>query len=285
MSVSEASMHATGHGSASYFLKLEQLQHSGSFKARGASNYLASMPINPAGVVAASGGNHGAAVAWAARRAGHAATIFVPTISSPTKVALLREYGAAVHQVGDVYAESLAASEEFVEASGATPIHAYNHPAVLAGAGTTGLEFVEQVPGLDTMLVACGGGGLAGGIACALGAAVNVIVCETRTTNAYAAAVEAGYPVDVAVSGVAADALGATRIGELAWRSLSGVSARSVLVSDEDVIEAQDHLWAAFRIIVEPSAATTVAALRSGGYEALPGERVGILLCGANTSR
>jgi threonine dehydratase len=274
-----------GAGSSRFVLKLEQLQHSGTFKARGASNFIASMPISEAGVVAASGGNHGVAVAWAARRAGHSATVFVPTISSPTKVALLRSYGADVHQVGDVYAESLAASEEFVAESGATPIHAYDHPAVLAGAGTTGLEFVDQVRGLDTILVACGGGGLAGGIACALGDDVDVIVCETETTNAYEAAVAAGRPVDVEVSGIAADALGATKIGELAWQSLSSVSARNVVVSDDHVTEAQDHLWSEFRIVVEPSAATTVAALRSGRYVPASGERVGILLCGANTSR
>lgn len=274
-----------GAGAAQFVLKLEHLQCSGSFKARGASNFIASMPIGDAGVVAASGGNHGVAVAWAARRAGHVATVFVPTISSPAKVELLRSFCADVHQVGDVYAESLTASEEYVAESGATPIHAYNHPSILAGAGTTGLEFVEQDPHLDTMLVACGGGGLAGGITCALGEDVDVIVCETETTNAYAAAVAAGQPVDVEVSGIAADALGATKIGDLAWRSLSTVSARSVVVSDKDVIEAQEHLWREFRIVVEPSAATTVAALRSGRYVPASGERVGVLLCGANTSR
>jgi len=270
--------------SAAFTLKLELLQHSGTFKARGASNYLASMPISDAGVVAASGGNHGAAVAWAARRAEHAATIFVPTISSPAKVERLRSYGADVRQVGAVYAEALAESLIFQGESGATSIHAYNHPAVMAGAGTTGVEFVEQAGGLDTILVACGGGGLAGGIACALGSDVSGVVCETETTNAYAAARAAGEPVDVAVSGLAADALGATQVGALAWDALSAVDAPSVLVTDEELAEAQAHLWSEFRIVVEPSAATTVAALRSGKYRPRPAERVGILLCGANTS-
>ena len=274
-----------GQGFDRFVLKLEQLQHSGTFKARGASNYLASMPISHAGVVAASGGNHGAAVAWAARRAGHAATIFVPTISSPAKVDRLRSYGADVRQVGAVYAESLEASLEFQTQSGATSIHAYNHPVVMAGAGTTGAEFVEQAKGLDTILVACGGGGLAGGIACAVGSDVTVVVCETRTTNAYAAAVAAGAPVDVIVSGLAADALGATRIGELPWAALSQRGAPSVLVTDEELVEAQEHVWNEFRLIIEPSAAAPVAALRSGCYEARVDERVGILLCGANTSR
>ncbi len=266
-------------------LKLEYLQYSGSFKARGATHFMACNPIGPAGVVAASGGNHGAAVAWAARRNGHAATIFVPTISSPVKVDRLREYGADVHQIGDVYAESLAASEQFVAETGATAVHAYNHPDVLAGAGTVGLEFTEQAAGLDTVIVACGGGGLAGGIACAIGARSRVVVVETETTNTYAAASEAGQPTDVEVGGVAADALGATRIGDLAWQALSAADAPSVLVTDDEVVAAQAHLWREFRIVVEPSAATPAAALLTGRYVPQAGERVGVLLCGANTSR
>lgn len=243
------------------------------------------MPIGEAGVVAASGGNHGAAVAWAARRAGHRATIFVPTISSPAKVDRLRSYGADVRQVGAVYAESLEASREFEESTGATSIHAYDHPVVLAGAATTGSEFVEQVPDVDTIFVACGGGGLAGGIARAVGESVSVVVCETETTNAYAAAVSAGRPVDVEVSGLATDALGATRIGTLPWQALSMVDASSALVSDGELQEAQDYLWEEFRMVVEPSAAAPMAALRSGRVEIAPGSHVGILLCGANTAR
>lgn len=268
-----------------FILKLEHLQCSGSFKARGASNFIAEASIADAGVVAASGGNHGAAVAYAARRAGHQATIFVPKISSPVKVERLRSYGADVRQVGSVYAESLEASMEFQAETNATSIHAYNHPLVMAGAGTTGSEFVEQAGGLDTILVACGGGGLAGGIACAVGSDVNVVVCETETTRSYSAAVAAGEPVDVAVSGVAADALGATSIGALAWQALSGVKAHGIMVSDTAVISAQEHLWQEFRLLVEPSAATTVAALQSGAYRAQPDERVGVLICGANTAR
>lgn len=285
--VAEASLLGSsgGEGSGRFVMKLEQLQYSGTFKARGASNYVACMPISDAGVVAASGGNHGAAVAWAARRAGHAATIFVPTISSPAKVERLRSYGADVRQVGAVYAESLEASLLFQAETGATSIHAYDHPVVMAGAGTTGAEFVEQAGGLDTILVACGGGGLAGGIACAVDPDVTVVVCETVTTNAFAAAVAAGSPQDVEVGGLAADALGATRIGELPWAALAGHRACSVLVTDEDLVEAQEHLWNEFRLVVEPSAATTVAALRSGQYVPASGERVGVLLCGANTSR
>jgi threonine dehydratase len=263
--------------------KLEYLQYSGTFKARGASHFMVRNDIGPAGVVAASGGNHGAAVAWAARARGYEANIFVPTISSPAKVDRLRSYGATVHQVGAVYSESLEASRTFEAASGATSIHAYDHPDVMAGAGTTGLEFVEQTGRLDTMLLACGGGGLSGGVAIAVGEDVNVVVCEGQTTNAYAAARAAGEPVDVAVSGVTADALGATRIGTLAWNALSAIDAPSALVADDAVMEARQLLWSALRIVVEPAVATTVAALTSGAYEPAPDERVGIVLCGANT--
>ncbi len=265
------------------WFKLEQLQHSGTFKARGASHFLTRNEVNEAGVVAASGGNHGAAVAWAARERGLAANIFVPTISSPTKVERLRSYGATVHQVGAVYSEALAASEEFQSETGATSIHAYNHPDVMAGAGTASLEFVDQVGALDSILLACGGGGLAGGAACAVGDRTRIVVCEGETTNAYAAAVAAGKPVDVEVSGVTADALGATQVGELAWQALSGVDAPSVLVDDKAVLAARQLLWDNWRIIVEPAVATTIAALQTGAYAPDPDERVGVVICGANT--
>ena len=268
----------------SVWLKLEYLQHSGTFKARGATHFMLTNPIAEAGVVAASGGNHGVAVAWAAGVHGQRATIFVPTISSPAKVALLERYGATVHQVGDVYAHSLAASEEFRQRTGATPIHAYDHPDVMAGAGTTGLEFAEQIGGLDSILVACGGGGLAGGIAHAIAASTRVVVCETETTTSFAAAKAAGGPVDVEVSGLAADALGATSIGGLAWDALRSVETVSVLVSDAELAAARRHLWDELRIIVEPSAATTAAALLAGRYVPHADERVGVLLCGANTT-
>lgn len=259
------------------------MQHSGSFKARGATNFILSNDIGDAGVVAASGGNHGAAVAWAAREMGHKATIFVPTISSAAKVERLHYYGADVHQVGAVYAEALEASQEFQATSGAVPIHAYNHPDVLAGAGTTGLEFIEQAGQLNTILVACGGGGLAGGMSIVTGDRCQLVVCEAETTSAYAAAKAAGKRVPVDVSGITADALGATTIGELAWEALSKVDAASVLLTDDEVCDAMEHLWDEFRIVVEPAAATAAAALLSGRYEPAAGERVGVLLCGANT--
>lgn len=266
-------------------LKLELVQHSGSFKARGATNFMLTNPISDAGVVAASGGNHGAAVAWAARQLGYRATIFVPTISARVKVERLRSYGATVHQVGDVYADALEASLSFQAESGATPIHAYEDPVVMTGAGTTGREFAEQVGAMDTMLVACGGGGLAGGIASWFGKSrTRVVACETEGTAAFSVALEAGGPVEVEVSGLAADALGASKIGSLAWECLTATSAGSIVVNDDDVTEAGRLLWDRFRIISEPSAVVPLAALTSGLYRPGPFEHVGIVVCGANTS-
>ncbi len=272
--------------------KLEHLQHSGSFKARGATNFLATNEIGPGGVAAASGGNHGAAVAWAAKQRGLTPTIFVPTISNPSKVDRLRSYGADVRQVGSIYSESLEACLEHVERFEATNIHAYNHPSVMAGAATVTTEFVDQVERssreLDTILYACGGGGLAGGAAIASygdgstkGPAI--IACEGERTSAYASAVRAGHPVDVEVSGVTADALGATQIGELAWEALSRVDAAGLTVRDEVVLEARRWLWTTFRVLVEPAVATTVAVLRAGMYRPAKDEVVGVVLCGANT--
>lgn len=265
-------------------LKFELTQNSGSFKARGASNFMLTQRISDSGVVAASGGNHGAAVAWAADRLGHKATIFIPTITDEGKVERLLSYGAEVHQVGSVYAEALEASREFEATSGATAIHAYEDPAVVTGAGTTGREFANQVGAMDTMLVACGGGGLAGGIAAWFGRSrTQVIACETEGTSAFADAIEAGEPVDVPVSGLAADALGATSIGRLGWTCLQAAGAGSVVVTDDDVDEAGELLWDRFRILAEPSAVVPLAAVISGRYQPAPNEHIGIIVCGANT--
>lgn len=269
--------------------KLESLQHSGTFKARGATNFMLSNEIAEAGVTAASGGNHGAAVAWAAQQLGHRAAIFVPTISAPAKVTRLRSYGAEVVQVGEVYAESLEACLEHQAKTGATGIHAYEAPDVFAGAGTTGREFEAQLaaqgkPPLDSILVACGGGGLAGGIATWFGSQLQVVACETFDTAAYAAAAEAGRPVDVAVKGVAADALGATSIGSLAFVALRAAGAESALVDDDAVLSARRDLWERYRVVVEPSAAVPMAAILSGSWLPEPGHHTGIVLCGANTS-
>lgn len=272
-------------GAGRVSLKLEYLQHSGSFKARGASNYLLATDVRPDGVVAASGGNHGAAVAWAARELGHAANIFVPTISAPAKVDRLRAYGATVHQVGEVYAEALEASVTFLAEHDATSVHAYEAELVVAGAGTTGREFEAQSPELDAVLVACGGGGLVAGVATWYqGTATDVVACETEGTAAYARALEAGRPVSVEVSGVAADALGATSIGDLAFTQLQAAGAASVVVTDDDVVAARHQLWDRFRIMTEPSAAVPVAAVLSGAYDLVAGRHVGIIVCGANTA-
>lgn len=265
-------------------LKLELLQHSGSFKARGASNFLLATDIGDAGVVAASGGNHGAAVAWAAQRLGHRAAIFVPTISAPAKVERLRSYGADVHQVGGVYAEALAAADEHVAATGATSVHAYESPLVMAGAGTTGLELESQTTDVDTVLVACGGGGLVGGVATWYQRRARIVACETEGTACYARALDRGRPVDVEVTGVAADALGATRIGSLAWTQLSAAGVGSVVVDDEAVAQARHLLWDRLRIVTEPSAAVPVAALLSGTVRPAADEHVAVIVCGANTT-
>ncbi len=267
----------------SIVLKLEHLQHSGSFKARGAANFMATQTIGVDGVVAASGGNHGAAVAWAARHFGHAANIFVPTIAAPAKVDVLRRFGATVHQQGAVFSEAHAASLEW--RADATAIHPYNDPVVMAGAGTASREFERQAGLLDAVLVACGGGGLAGGAASWFGTRVEVVACETEGTATYAGAVAAGQPTDVQVSGLAADALGATRLGENPWKALHAVDAPSVVVTDEQLAEAQQRLWDRLRLVVEPAAAAPIAALINGTWTPrtrLAG-RVGVILCGGNT--
>ncbi len=270
---------------ATLILKLEYLQHSGSFKARGATHFVATQPIAEDGIVAASGGNHGAAVAWAAHRFGHPAHIFVPTTANPAKIARLVEYGADVRQVGDVYGEALAASREYLELNHATSIHAYDDPVVMAGAGTCARELDLDAPGLDAVLLACGGGGLSGSSAAWFGDRTEIVVIETPGTASYASAVEHGEPIDIEVSGIAADALGATRLGDNPWAQLDRVGATSVLVSDADVLAAREHLWKWLRIVVEPAAAAPLAALTTGAWRPSAGAgRVGVVLCGANTN-
>ncbi len=266
------------HGLA---LKLESLQHSGTFKGRGAFHKLLVSTPGPAGVIAASGGNHGAAVAYAARALGHRAEIFVPTISAPAKVERLRSYGAVVHQVGSVYAEARAASEARAQETGALTIAAYDDPEVFVGAGTTALEFEMQTR-FDTLVVAVGGGGLIAGCALWCGARVKVVAVETEGTSSLHAALAAGHPVDVAVSGLAADALGATRIGAPNFEIARNRVARSVLVTDDAVRDAQRALWRELRVMAEPAGATGLAALLSGAYKPDAGEKVGVLVCGAN---
>ena len=263
-------------------LKLEHLQHSGSFKVRGAFATLLSRPVPPSGVIAASGGNHGAAVAYAAARLGHRAEIFVPAAAPAAKLARIRRYGATVTAVGGSYAEAYDASLQQEADHGALRVHAYDQPEVVAGQGTVAHELSVQAPELDTLLVAVGGGGLVAGCAAWYTDSVRIVAVETEGTPTLSRARAAGTPVDVDVSGVAADALGARRLGEIAH----GIAARhvdeAVLVRDDDVLHAQRVLWEELRVLAEPGGATALAALLSGAHVAPPGARVGVLVCGAN---
>ncbi|WP_374334803.1 threonine/serine dehydratase [Leeia sp.] len=263
-------------------LKLEHLQHGGSFKARGAFNTLLSQPVPAVGVIAASGGNHGIAVALAAQRLGAQAEIFVPAAAPAAKVERLRGLGATVHLHGANYAEALAASQQRAAETGALTVHAYDQESVLAGQGTLAQEW-EQQSQLDTVLVAVGGGGLIGGMAAWYAGRVKVVAVEPFTAPTLFAARQAGQPVDVAVGGVAADSLGSRRIGELAFPVTQQHVAAVVQVDDEAILSARRALWQQCRLLVETGGATALAALLSGQYQPQPGERVGVLLCGANT--
>jgi threonine dehydratase len=268
-------------------LKLELTQHTGSFKARGAFNRLLAAAeageLPAAGVVAASGGNAGLAFAYAARELGARAEIYVPATAPAVKVARLRELGAAVVQVGSEYAEAYEAATKRVADTGALYCHAYDQPEMVAGQGTVALELVEQAGGeLDTVLVSTGGGGLVGGIAAALAGQVRVVAVEPELAPTLHAALAAGGPVDVPVSGVAADSLGARRVGEIAYRVAVRTGVHSVLVPDRAIVAARAMLWDRYRLVVEHGAAAAMAAL-DGWYRPAPSERVGVVLCGANT--
>jgi len=265
-------------------LKLELLQHSGSFKARGAFTNLLRREIPPAGVVAASGGNHGAAVAYAAMRLGKPARIFVPTVASPAKLERIRGYGAELVVTGDRYADALAASEEWVVRSGALPVHAYEQVETLLGQGTVGLEFEEQDPSVDSVLVAVGGGGLIGGIAAWYEGRTKVVGVEPELCPTLEMAMAAGRPVDAPAGGIAADSLAPRRVGELMFPIAQSYVERVVLVPDEAITAAQTALWRTLRVVAEPGGAAAMAAVLSGRYRARRGERVGVLVCGANTT-
>jgi threonine dehydratase len=272
--------------SYSISLKLELLQHAGSFKPRGAFTNLLLRPVPPAGVVAASGGNHGAAVAYAAMRLGVPAKIFVPTVASAAKVRFIQACDADVVVQGDRYADALAASEHWAEASGAMRIHAYDQPETLLGQGTVGTELEQQAPDLDTLLVAVGGGGLLGGIAAwyAGGDMIRLVAVEPEAAPTLATALAAGHPVDAPAGGIAADSLAPRRVGELMFPLAQEHVARAVLVSDEAIRRAQQELWRVLRIVAEPGGAAALAALLSGRHVPDAGERVGVVVCGGNTT-
>ena len=273
-----------GLGPIRVVFKLELFQHSGSFKARGAFTNILTREVPAAGVVAASGGNHGAAVAFAAMTLGKRATIFVPSVASPAKLERIRSYGAKLVIAGDRYAEALEASEAWTSESGALPIHAYEDVETLLGQGTLGLELEEQDPKLDSVLIAVGGGGLIGGVAAWYQNRVKTIAVEPFAAPTLDYALKAGHPVDAPAGGIAADSLAPRQIGQrmfpIAQQFVRGV----VLVEDEEIVEAQKRLWETVRIVAEPGGAAAFAGLLSGRYKTEPGERVGVVVCGANTS-
>ncbi len=265
-------------------LKLESMQHTGSFKTRGAFFNLLSGEIPSAGVVAASGGNHGAAVAFAAGKLGKPATIFVPGVSSAVKMERIRSYGARLEVVGERYVEALAACEHRAAETGALPVHAYDQPGTLIGQGTVGLEFEEQDPKLDSLLVAVGGGGLIGGIAAWYAGRVKIIGVEPEAAPTLTAALKAGRPVDAPAGGLAADSLAPKQVGTLMFPLAQAYVNRVALVTDDSIRGAQQVLWDALRVVTEPGGAAAFAALLSGRYKPAPGERTGVLICGGNTS-
>ncbi|GAA3822382.1 threonine/serine dehydratase [Sphaerisporangium flaviroseum] len=268
-------------------LKLEAFQHAGSFKVRGAFNRILSADRLPgAGVIAASGGNHGVAVAYAAHKLGVRAEIFVPEICAPVKVEGLRALGAHVTQTGLIFAEAYEASAKRAAETGALDIHAYDQAEVVAGQGTVGLELLDQARdggGVDTILVAVGGGGLVGGVTAAVAGAARIVAVEPERIPTLHQALALGGPVQVDVSGVGADALGASRAGRIGFDIVAAAGVQSVLVGDDAIVEARQELWRAYRIATEHAGAAALAALRSGAYVPEPGERVAVIICGANT--
>ena len=264
-------------------LKLELLQHAGSFKARGAFTNLLMRRIPEKGVIAASGGNHGAAVAYAAKTLGVPARIFVPRISSPAKIDRIRSYGAELVVGGDFYGDALAASEQWAAESGALPIHAFDQEETLMGTGTLGLELEQQAPDLDTVLIAVGGGGLLAGAATWYENRVRVIGVEPEGAPTLTRALEAGRPVDAPTGSVAADSLSPQRVGELVFPLVQSFVERVLLVTDGAITSAQQTLWERIRVVAEPGGAAAFAALASGIYQPARGERVGVVVSGGNT--
>jgi threonine dehydratase len=264
-------------------LKLELFQHAGSFKARGAFTNLLLREVPEIGVVAASGGNHGAAVAYAAMKLAVPARIFVPTCSSPAKVERIRGYGAELIVAGDRYADALAASEAWAAQSRAMRIHAFDQVETLCGQGTLGLELQRQATDLDTVLMAVGGGGLLAGVAASYAGSIRLIGVEPELSPTLSKALEAGRPVDAEAGGIAADSLAPRRIGELVFPIVRRYLDRVLLVSDAEIREAQVTLWNQLRVVAEPGGAAAFAALLSGRYRPRPGERVGVVVSGGNT--
>ena len=273
-----------GLAGAPIVFKLEFMQVSGTFKARGAFYSLLTRGTPEQLVIAASGGNHGAAVAYAAQKLGRRAEIFVPSISSPAKIARIRAYGAQVVVGGATYSEAFAASQARLAETGALYVHAYDQPGTLIGQGTVGLELARQAADIDTLLVSVGGGGLIGGIAAFYAGRIRIIGVEPTLAPTLRRALDAGQPVDVEVSGIAADSLGAKRLGENVWPIARQYVADALLVTDDEIVAAQRVLWDVMRVVVEPGGAAAFAAVLAGRYRPAADERVAALLCGANTT-
>jgi threonine dehydratase len=265
-------------------LKLEQLQHSGSFKARGAFANLLLRPLPGAGVVAASGGNHGAAVAYAAQALGVAAHVFVPKVSSPAKIERIRGYGADLVVGGATYAEALAASEEWAASSGALPVPAFDQIETILGAGSLGAELRQQAPAVSTVLASVGGGGLLAGICAAYAGQARVVGVEPTGAPTLTRALRAGQPVDAEAGSVAIDSLAPRRVGQHTFAVIREFVRQVVLVSDEDITAAQELLWDRLRLVAEPGGCAALAAVLTGGYTPGPDETVAVVISGANTT-
>lgn len=266
-------------------LKIELMQHTGSFKARGAFANLLLREVPKAGVIAASGGNHGAAVAYAAQQRNVPAAIFVPSIASPAKIERIRSYGAEIVVGGDRYADALVASQMRATETGALQVHAFDQIETLRGQGTVGLEIEEDAPQATTVLVAVGGGGLIGGVASWFAGRKKIVAVEPTDAPTLHAAFAAGRPVDAPAGGIAADSLAPRQVGELVFPiAAAHVDPTVILVGDDDIRRAQAALWSVLRIVAEPGGAAAFAALLSGRYRPAPGERVAVLVCGGNTT-
>ena len=264
--------------------KLEFLQRAGSFKTRGAFTHMLTRAAPAVGVVAASGGNHGAAVAYAAMQLRIPATIFVPTVASQAKIEQIRSYGATLEIVGERYADALAASEAFVSRTGALPIHAFDQVETLLGQASVGYEFEADEPDLDALFVSVGGGGLIAGIASWYRGRIPLIGVEPELAPTLTRALAAGAPVDSPAGGIAADSLAPRRVGQLVYPIARRFVSTTVLVTDDAIRQAQYALWKVLRIVSEPGGAAGLAAVLSGAWQAQPGQTIGVLLCGANTT-
>ena len=270
---------------APFALKLDLMQHTGSFKARGAFANLLLREVPKAGVIAASGGNHGAAVAYAAQQRGVPAAIFVPSIASPAKIERIKSYGAEIVVGGERYADALAASQARAAETDALEVHAFDQVETLRGQGTVGLEIETDAPEAATVLVAVGGGGLIGGVASWFAGARKVVAVEPAEAPTLHAAFAAGRPVNAPAGGIAADSLAPRRVGEIVFPIASAyVDPEVVLVSDDDIRRAQKALWSVLRVVAEPGGAAAFAALLSGRYRPAPDERIAVLVCGGNTT-